>query len=46
MLVLVTSIHVLNTAFIDEDVYGRDKPDHDVKVASWVPGSPLSGAPE
>jgi hypothetical protein len=29
MLALVASIHVLNTTFDQEDVDGRDKPDHD-----------------
>jgi hypothetical protein len=29
MLGLVPSIHVLNTALPQEDVDGRDKPDHD-----------------
>ena len=29
MLALVASIHILNTPSINEDVDGRDKPDHD-----------------
>jgi len=29
MLALVASIHILNTALENEDLDGRDKPDHD-----------------
>ena len=31
MLALVASIHALSTTGLDEDVDGRDKPDHDEK---------------
>ena len=37
MLALVESTHVLTTTLAEEDVGGRDKPDHDAKGLSRKP---------